>query len=71
MSNLVLILGTGASRNAGLPDARGLAKSFLERDNVDHIGLAREINKRLSALGVVVDIEQLLSALDQLESRDS
>ena len=71
MSDVVLMLGAGASRDANLPDARGLVESFLERGDVDHIGLVTEICDRLSELDAVLDVEQLLSALDQLELRDS
>ena len=70
MSDVVLMLGAGASRDAKLPDVKELVSTFLEREDVKHVELASSICARLSDGDRIVDIEQLLSTLDQLEQRD-
>lgn len=69
MSDVVVLLGAGASRDADLPDVKQLVQTFLDRTEFDNIGLARSIYERLATVEPIVDVEHLLSALDQLEQR--
>lgn len=77
MAGIAVLLGAGASRDAGLPDVSGLVQTFLTNKKVPHRRLLRGIHDALAKQRATtgpddtVDVELLLDALDQLAQRST
>ena len=70
MADVVVLLGAGASKDAGLPDVKELVTNFHATVTGRQKTLLDQITAALEPSGAVLDVERLLDALDQLSLRD-